>query len=111
QIVLGDRTALARLPHSGDHLVSTERLNRTGAFHHVQTGSLHGGEPAATLRTLPATANGSAVLGRPGIDDPRIAMTAERAVHEAAGSLRSADHPTGRATSSHTSVTQHTPAR
>src|SRR5699024_5166335 len=93
QIVLGDRTALARLPNTGDDLVPAERLNRAGAFHHVQTGSLHGGEPATALRTLPATANGSAVLGRSGIDDPRIAVTAERAVHEAAGSLRSADHP------------------
>src|SRR5690606_12716987 len=81
KIVLPDRPTLTGLPDAVDDLLAAERLGYARPLHHRQARRLDGGEAALTLGALPPPPDRGAVVGRTGVDDPRVAVPAERTVH------------------------------
>src|SRR5512139_2477604 len=81
EVVLGDRAALAGLPHPGDRLVAGERLGRSGALEHHELHLLDGAEPLLAGRARPPSADRAAVLGDPAVEHTSVAVAAVRTVH------------------------------
>ena len=65
QVILGDRTALAGLAYADEDLLAAERLGDAGPLDDAEARGFDGGEATPTFRALPATPNGSAVVGGP----------------------------------------------
>src|SRR5664279_943914 len=83
KVVLADRPALARLAHAGDDFVPTEGLAHAGALYDRQARCLDRRESAVARRALPAATNSRAVIRSPGVDDARVAVPTEGAMHRA----------------------------
>ena len=84
QVVLAHGTALARLAHTVDNVLTVERLRDTGALDHRDRRGFQRGEAAPALRALAAAADRRTVVGGAGIDHLGVIVSAERAVHGSA---------------------------
>ena len=80
--VFVDRAPLARSPHAADDLVAAERLGDTAAFDDGEHRLFDGGEPAAACSAGSSSPDRLAVVHLAGVDDPAVAVSAERAAHD-----------------------------
>ena len=76
-----DGTALAGFADAVDDLAAAERLADAGALDHREAGGFDSGEAAPAFGTLPAAADGRAVVGDPAVHHTGIRVTAKRAIH------------------------------
>ena len=81
QRVFVDRASLARPPDAAHDLVAAERLGDPAALHHREHGLLDGGEPPTAGGAGAPAPDGLAVVHLAGVDDPAVAVPAERATH------------------------------
>src|SRR6478735_1188297 len=81
EVGVGHRPPLARLAHAGHDLLATEGLDHARALDDVEARGLDRGETASALRALTTAADAEAVVARARVDDARIGVAAERAVH------------------------------
>src|SRR5690606_30765173 len=81
EVVLVDRSALARLAHAVDDLLARERLGHSRALDDGQARGLDGREAPVALGALTAPSDRGPVVGRARVDDAGVRVTAERAVH------------------------------
>ena len=90
EVALGDRPALTCLADARHDLLATERLDHARPLDDVQTGRLDRREAAAALGTLATATDAETVVARPRIDDARVGVATERAVHGRARLRRAA---------------------
>src|SRR5262245_16867493 len=81
ELILGHGAALAGAAHAPDDLVPGKGLRGAATLGHHQDHRLLCGEPPATLRARPATADRGAFVGCPAVDDAAVLMPAKRAEH------------------------------
>ena len=81
ELVFGDRPALAGPLDPADDLLAGERLGGAAALAHHQDDRLLGGETPPACRARPASADRSAIIGGPAVDDTAFRVLAVRAEH------------------------------
>ena len=81
ELIIRDRPPLTGLLYARYDLVTGERLDDAGALDDLERGRFKGGKALLAVRALTATPNRGAVVRNTRIDDARIRVMTERAVH------------------------------
>lgn len=81
QFVITDGAPLTRFPHASNDFITRERLNYTRTLNDLEGRSLKRGESLFARRAFPSPPDRGAIIRNTRIDDARIGVVTEGAMH------------------------------